>query len=224
MDNINLTIGNGMFGLLGPNGAGKSTLMRILVTLMQASSGEVTIDGMDINTHRREVRTMVGYLPQDFRFFTRLRSWEFLDYAARLGGMNNRRKRRERIDEMLSNPDVDEGTRRFAEAQRDVPTERIVSIVQDPDTGWLFRTDPEFVELWAWFMQTDPTDERLELLIPRGAGYFHITQGLEGQLMSYFPVFAEMAEFFHDGAGRAVSFEVRNADDEITMTGVRVGG
>jgi len=44
LNDINLTLNEGMFGLLGPNGAGKSTLMRILVTMMQPSSGEVLIN------------------------------------------------------------------------------------------------------------------------------------------------------------------------------------
>jgi ABC-type multidrug transport system ATPase subunit len=150
LNNINLTIGNGMFGLLGPNGAGKSTLMRILVTLMQHTSGEVTIDGMDISTHRREVRRMVGYLPQDFRFFTRLRSWEFLDYAARLGGMNNRKERQARIDEMLTSVGLYEFRNRMANklsggmkrrlgiAQALITSPRII-IVDEPTTG----LDPE---------------------------------------------------------------------------------
>ena len=98
---IDLCIREGMFGLLGPNGAGKSTLMRILVTLMQPSSGEVLINGRDINTQRKEVRKMLGYLPQDFRFFAKLRSWEFLDYAARLAGMTAGKERREQVDRML---------------------------------------------------------------------------------------------------------------------------
>lgn len=150
MNNINLNIENGMFGLLGPNGAGKSTLMRILVTLMQYSSGEVKIDGMDINTHRREIRRMVGYLPQDFRFFTRLRSWEFLDYAARLGGMHNRRERHERIDEMLTSVGLFEFRNRMANklsggmkrrlgiAQALITSPKII-IVDEPTTG----LDPE---------------------------------------------------------------------------------
>ena len=81
LKNVNLDIENGMFGLLGPNGAGKSTLMRILVTLMKQSSGTVLIDGKDIHKNRREVRKILGYLPQDFRFFTALKTWEFLDYS-----------------------------------------------------------------------------------------------------------------------------------------------
>ena len=114
LDDINLTITEGMFGLLGPNGAGKSTLMRILVTLMEPTSGEILVDGMDIRHHRREIRKMAGYLPQDFRFFARLRSWEFLDYAARLAGMNSRKERRERIDEMLTSVGLYEFRNRMA--------------------------------------------------------------------------------------------------------------
>jgi ABC-2 type transport system ATP-binding protein len=101
LKDINLTIREGMFGLLGPNGAGKSTLMRILVTIMESSSGEVFINGQDINKHRKELRKMLGYLPQDFRFFARYRSWEFLDYAALLAGMKDKKQRRERVDKML---------------------------------------------------------------------------------------------------------------------------
>jgi len=114
LNEINLTITEGMFGLLGPNGAGKSTLMRILVTLMQPSSGEILIDGKEIRNHRKEIRSMVGYLPQDFRFFARLRSWEFLDYAARLGGMNSKSERRERVDEMLTSVGLYEFRNRMA--------------------------------------------------------------------------------------------------------------
>jgi ABC-type multidrug transport system ATPase subunit len=101
LKDINLTIREGMFGLLGPNGAGKSTLMRILVSIMEASSGDVLINGRDINKCRRDLRKMLGYLPQDFRFFGRFRAWEFLDYAARLAGMTSRQERRERVDQML---------------------------------------------------------------------------------------------------------------------------
>jgi ABC-2 type transport system ATP-binding protein len=101
LDNINLTIREGMFGLLGPNGAGKSTLMRILVTIMQSTSGEVLINGKNIDDQRKEVRKMLGYLPQDFRFFARVRTWEFLDYAALLAGVKSRKERREQIDRLL---------------------------------------------------------------------------------------------------------------------------
>jgi ABC-2 type transport system ATP-binding protein len=150
LNNINLIIENGMFGLLGPNGAGKSTLMRILVTLLEPTSGEVFIDGKDIRNHRREVRGMVGYLPQDFRFFTKLKAWEFLDYAARLGGLSDRRERGRRIDEMLTSVGLFEFRNRMANklsggmkrrlgiAQALIASPRII-IVDEPTTG----LDPE---------------------------------------------------------------------------------
>jgi len=72
--NVNLEIGSGMFGLLGPNGAGKSTFMRVLVALQKATSGTILIDGMDINKHRHKIRPFIGYLPQDFTFFSKLKT------------------------------------------------------------------------------------------------------------------------------------------------------
>lgn len=101
LNDINLEIENGLFGLLGPNGAGKSTLMRILVTLMKPTNGNVLINGMDLSKNRGEIREMLGYLPQDFRFFTKLRTWEFLDYAARLSGIKNKKQRLQKVDMWL---------------------------------------------------------------------------------------------------------------------------
>ncbi|MDR1646072.1 MAG: ABC transporter ATP-binding protein [Tannerellaceae bacterium] len=149
LKDINLEIPTGMFGLLGPNGAGKSTLMRILVALQEASSGTVRIFGYDLRKDRREVRALLGYLPQDFRFFAQYKTWEFLDYAARLSGLN-RRERREAVDEMLDNVglfDVRERyagklsggmKRRLGIAQALIHRPRLI-IVDEPTTG----LDPE---------------------------------------------------------------------------------
>jgi len=101
LKDINLEFGTGMFGLLGPNGAGKSTLMRIIVTLMKPSSGVVLVDGKDIQKHRKELRSMLGYLPQDFRFFTALKTWEFLDYSGSLAGLRNKKERITEVDRLL---------------------------------------------------------------------------------------------------------------------------
>lgn len=98
---VDLDIGNGMFGLLGPNGAGKTTLIRILVALLRPTSGQVTVDGMDLQRDRHRIRRMVGYLPQDFSRFPKLATWEFLDYGGALAGLRRKRERRERVDELL---------------------------------------------------------------------------------------------------------------------------
>ncbi|MEL6559354.1 MAG: ABC transporter ATP-binding protein [Bacteroidota bacterium] len=98
---INLNIGSGMFGLLGPNGAGKSSLMRTLVTLQEATGGSITMDGLDINKNRKQIRPWIGYLPQDFTYFTKLKTWEFLDYAARLSTSLKKKDRLKEVDRML---------------------------------------------------------------------------------------------------------------------------
>ena len=149
--NLNLEIPNGMFGLLGPNGAGKSTLMRILVTLMKPSSGKVTInDTLDLAKNRREIRAMLGYLPQDFSFFSKLKTYEFLDYTARLAGMKNGTARRTAVEQMLEEVGLFEARdrhanklsggmkRRLGIAQALINDPKII-IVDEPTTG----LDPE---------------------------------------------------------------------------------
>ena len=147
---LNLEIPNGMFGLLGPNGAGKSTLMRILVTLMKPTSGKVTVNGLDLAKNRREIRAMLGYLPQDFSFFSKLKTYEFLDYTARLAGMKNGAKRRAAVEQMLEEVGLFEARdrnanklsggmkRRLGIAQALINDPKII-IVDEPTTG----LDPE---------------------------------------------------------------------------------
>lgn len=146
LTDINLVIENGMFGLLGPNGAGKSTLMRILVTLMKPSTGRVLVNGMDLQKHRRQVRALLGYLPQDFRFFAKYSTWEFLDYSARLAGLKNRSVRNREVEQMLEQVGLFEARdrkagklsggmkRRLGIAQALIGDPKIV-IVDEPTTG-----------------------------------------------------------------------------------------
>ncbi|MCB0312501.1 MAG: ATP-binding cassette domain-containing protein, partial [Calditrichaeota bacterium] len=94
LDDVSLQIESGLFGLLGPNGAGKTTLMRILVTLMEPTSGQVLVDGRDLQHYRKEIRAISGYLPQGFSAFSKIRTWEFLDYCARLSGLKAKAARR----------------------------------------------------------------------------------------------------------------------------------
>jgi len=146
LSDINLVIENGMFGLLGPNGAGKSTLMRILVTLMKPTTGKVLVNGMDLQKNRRQVRELLGYLPQDFRFFAKYSTWEFLDYSARLAGLKNRSVRNREVEQMLEQVGLFEARdrkagklsggmkRRLGIAQALIGNPRIV-IVDEPTTG-----------------------------------------------------------------------------------------
>ncbi len=144
--NITLTIEEGMFGLLGPNGAGKSSLMKVLVALMKPSSGEVLVNGENIQKRRKKLRSYLGYLPQDFRFFTRLKTWEFLDYSGSLAGIKNRQKRLQMVDELLDKVGLLEARdrkanklsggmkRRLGIAQALIGDPKII-VVDEPTTG-----------------------------------------------------------------------------------------
>lgn len=101
LNNVNLKIGEGMFGLLGPNGAGKSTLMKSLITLITPEKGRIVVDGYDTKTHSLEVRDIVGYLPQDFSIYPNLTAWEFLDYMAQINKLGGKKMRRKKIEEVL---------------------------------------------------------------------------------------------------------------------------
>lgn len=101
LEGVNLALGTGLFGLLGPNGAGKSTLMRIICTLLVPTRGTATVYGHDVTRARREVRELIGYLPQEFGAWRHHRAEEVLDTLARLSGLSNRKERRRRVAETL---------------------------------------------------------------------------------------------------------------------------
>jgi len=166
LDRIDLKIENGMFGLLGPNGAGKTTLMRILATLMKPTSGQVRVNQLDLHKNRGAIRAMLGYLPQDFSLFSKLRTFEFLDYVARLAGLKDAAIRKKAVDEMLERVGLYDARDRMANhlsggmkrrlgiAQALIGHPQIV-IVDEPTTG----LDPEerirFRNLLAELSQQD---------------------------------------------------------------------
>lgn len=103
LNDLDLTIPNGMFGLLGPNGAGKTTLMRILAGILLPTSGTVFVGEHDAKTAhgRTEIKKMLGYLPQDLGLYPDLSAYEFLDYVSILKGLDNGQVRRQRVGELL---------------------------------------------------------------------------------------------------------------------------
>lgn len=97
--NVDLTIGQGMFGLLGRNGAGKTTLMKTIATLLTKQNGEVTVCGHSVEK-AAEVRRIIGYLPQDFSMYPGMTVYDALDYLGVLSGMN-KEQRKKRIPMLL---------------------------------------------------------------------------------------------------------------------------
>lgn len=99
LNNINLTMGQGMFGLLGRNGAGKTTLMKTLATLLNKKDGDITVCGVPIE-NSKEIRLITGYLPQEFSMYPHMAVYEAMDYLGVLSGLSLR-TRKERIPELL---------------------------------------------------------------------------------------------------------------------------
>lgn len=102
LDDVSFSLGRGeILGFLGPNGAGKSTLMRILCTLLVPTEGRASVGGYDVCTQRDSVRSLIGYLPQEFGAWRLHRVAEVLDTLASLSGMKDKGERRLRVDEVL---------------------------------------------------------------------------------------------------------------------------
>lgn len=101
LNNISLTVPQGMFGLLGPNGAGKSTLMRTIATLQDADFGTIMLDGIDVLKDKQAVRERLGYLPQDFGLYPRISAEVMLDHIAQMKGIGNKAERKELVASLL---------------------------------------------------------------------------------------------------------------------------
>jgi ABC-type multidrug transport system ATPase subunit len=101
LKNVSLELGPGMFGLLGPNGAGKSTLMRTLATLQLPDEGTITFNDKDIAKEPNAMRSVLGYLPQDFGVYPRMSALALLDHMAVLKGVSNKTERRDQIEMLL---------------------------------------------------------------------------------------------------------------------------
>ncbi|MGO9604435.1 MAG: ABC transporter ATP-binding protein [Candidatus Binataceae bacterium] len=102
LDDVSLTIPEGMFGLLGPNGAGKSTLMRIIATLLDPDSGTIHLGDLDVLREHQELRKVLGYLPQEFGVYPHTTAQEMLDHLALLKGMVNTKQRKEAVAALLN--------------------------------------------------------------------------------------------------------------------------
>lgn len=148
LKDINLQINKGMFGLLGPNGAGKTTLMKVITTLTQKTAGDVSVCGINVD-NEREIRKIIGYLPQDFSMYGNMSAYEALDYLAVLSNMG-KKDRKEKIHELLKKVNLDNQhktkvkamsggmKRRLGIAQAIIHDPKVI-IVDEPTAG----LDPE---------------------------------------------------------------------------------
>ena len=84
LNDVNFTLGPGLYGLLGPNGAGKSTMMNIITGNLDATEGKVLWNGKDIRRLGRQFRRTLGYMPQQQNLYDSFTGRRFLLYLAAL--------------------------------------------------------------------------------------------------------------------------------------------
>jgi ABC-2 type transport system ATP-binding protein len=89
VNDVSLEVGEGkIFGLLGPNGAGKTTIISMIAGLLTPDSGKILVDSMDIRRSPRQVRRIMGVVPQDMAFYEELTARENLRFWGRLQGIS----------------------------------------------------------------------------------------------------------------------------------------
>ena len=111
LQDFDLKLTPGILGLLGPNGAGKSTLMRMLATITKPTQGTILWNGRDVVKDPEALRSVLGYLPQDFGVYPNLSAQEFLEYMAAIKGMSGEKAHR-KISDLLDLVNLREAARR----------------------------------------------------------------------------------------------------------------
>ncbi len=146
LNDVSLTLNNGMFGLLGPNGAGKSSLMRTIATLQEADQGSVFLDDLDVLKNKTQVRQLLGYLPQEFGVYPKISAERMLDHIAQLKGIASTGERKDLVGYLLENVNLTKdrkkhlGTysggmkQRFGIAQALIGNPKLI-IVDEPTAG-----------------------------------------------------------------------------------------
>lgn len=101
VNDVSFNLSCGVYGLLGPNGAGKTTLMKMLVDILDPSSGEVLLDGVNIKELGASYRDKLGYMPQEIGVYKNFSARKFLKYIAALKGITGKAAEK-KVEELLN--------------------------------------------------------------------------------------------------------------------------
>lgn len=111
LDQVSLSLTEGVYGLLGPNGAGKSTMMNLLTCNLSADEGEILWEGKEISSLGRQYRRQIGYAPQQQGLYDSFTGRRFLAYMAALKGIKKTEVRQE-IQRVLASVNMQEAAGR----------------------------------------------------------------------------------------------------------------
>ena len=141
---ISFTIDKGeIFGLIGPNGAGKTTTLRIISTLLTATSGSVKISGFDLHKNPGEIRKIISYLPEDAGVYKNLTGRGYLEFIA---NFFNTKQTRDMVSKGIEIADLGErindrvdtyskGMKRRLLVGRTLMTNPKLAILDEPTSG-----------------------------------------------------------------------------------------
>ena len=108
LDNIELNIKKGeIFGITGQEDSGKTTLLQVAAGLIKPDAGAVYLDGKNISSYSRESRMQIGYVPQHFQLYDKLKVREHLDFYAGFYPLEGIQKER-RIEGLLNQVHLEE--------------------------------------------------------------------------------------------------------------------
>jgi len=98
VNRISMTIHKGeILGLLGPNGAGKTTTLRMLTGYLKPSSGSIKIENLQMPGDAIKIKSLIGYLPESAPLYHNMLVYDYLDYVARIKGINDKETRYDRF-------------------------------------------------------------------------------------------------------------------------------
>lgn len=89
LNNVSLTLNEGIYGILGPNGSGKTTLINLLIDNVKRTSGEILLDGEEILSLGAEYRDMIGYMPQQQALYNDFSAYMYLKYMCSVKGIRH---------------------------------------------------------------------------------------------------------------------------------------
>lgn len=114
VDHVSLEIKKGeVFGLLGPNGAGKSTTMNMICSLIKPTSGSIEIFGLDAKKNMSDIKSRIGYIPQELAIHGNLKAWENVELFTSLYGIKGKNLKNA-VDESLEFVGLSEKRNGFA--------------------------------------------------------------------------------------------------------------
>ena len=161
VDGLTFSVSRGeIVGFLGPNGAGKTTTIRILSCFISATSGMAIVGGLDVFRDSREIRRMIGYLPENAPLYPEMRVKEYLNFRAGLKDLYGRR-RRDRMAEVMTSCGI-------GDVQRQIIGRLSRGYRQRVGLADCLLNDPELLLLDEPTLGLDPSQTRLVRNLIRG--------------------------------------------------------